>query len=148
MKRTIIIALAAFFLLSGCSAEYQLERREDKLIGAWAFDKAYYNEDGAIFRDNVIREFDGDVIEFFSDFSCVYDDYSLRSAFWGDWVLNYERGYFDDEPDIDFFLDMTFFDRGRVAFSYFSSVTLLTNNRLHIRVHDRRGVYTFKLRRI
>jgi hypothetical protein len=148
MKRTILFSLAVIFLLSGCSPEQRLERKEDRLIGAWTFEKAFYNEDGALFRDNVIRDFEGDIIEFLPDFSCIYDDYSLRYAFWGDWIMHFDRGYYDDEPDIDFFLDMTFFDNGRVAFSYFSSVTLLTNNRLNLRVHDRRGVYIFKLRRI
>lgn len=143
-----MFVLAALFLLSGCTADYRLERKEDKLIGAWTFEKAFYNEDGALFRDNVIRDFEGDIIEFFPDYSVVYDDYSLRYAFWGDWLMYYERSNYDNEPDVEFYLDMTFFDNGRVAFSYFSSVTLLTSNKLHLRVHDRGGVYTFKLRRI
>ncbi len=148
MRRTIFFTLAALFLFGGCSPDYRLERKEDKLFGAWIFDRAFFLEDGDLFRDNVTREFEGDILEFFSDYSVVYDDYSLGVAFWGDWIMNVERGRFDNEADLEFFLDMTFFDRGRVAFSYFSTVTLLTNNKLNLKVHDRGGVYTFKLRRI
>ena len=147
MKKAIFLSLLAIFLFTTCSPDFRLERKEDRLMGAWIFEKAWYREDGDLFRDNVIREFEGDVIEFFGDYSCVYDDYSLNYAFWGDWELFYERSFYDDEDDVEFYLDMTFFDRGRVEFAYFSSVTLLTRNKLNLRVHDRGGVYTFKLRR-
>jgi len=149
MKQLILFCAGAIFLLAGCSKEQLIERKEDKLIGAWEFDKAFYKEDRDIFRENIIHDFDNDIIEFYPDYSAVYDDYSLRAVFDGFWEVVVDDDYFDGESDLEFFVNMGFYDYiNNEAFGYFASITQLTRNRLKIRAHNNRGVFTFKLRRI
>lgn len=148
MKRLLFVCLSMSFILSSCSLDYRLERREDRLYGRWAFDEAFYRNNGAIFRDNIFDEFGGDIVEFFPDYSAAYEDASRGGDFfWGEWEIFAERDNGDD--DVDFFLDMYFFDdRGFESFSYIGEVRNLTYNRMRIRAYDRDGVYTFRLRKI
>ena len=149
MKNAIPMALLLLGLLSSCTIEDRLERREDRLQGTWYFERAFYKADGALFRDNVINEFDGDAITFFNDYTALYDDYSLEATFDGDWSLFADRSFYDDEnEDVEFFLDMSFYDFvNQEDFTYYGNVTRLTRNRLNMRVNLRNGFYTFKLRR-
>ncbi len=148
MKR-ITLLLLSMLALASCSDDYRLERREDKLIGAWAFDRAWFRENSELFRDDVTNEFLGDVIEFYGDYDAVYDDQSLREAFGGEWELILDRSAYDGENDVEFFLDMNFYDpRANDFFGYYAAVTQLTENKLHLRASTATGVYTFKLRRI
>ncbi|MEM8523795.1 MAG: hypothetical protein AAGG68_04085 [Bacteroidota bacterium] len=149
MKKGIILLLAAAFILGSCSNNALLNRKEDRLLGAWEFEDASFKEDGDLFRDNVDDEFEGDVIEFFGDGTALYDDFSLNAVFDGTWVLQLDR--FDDngESDAEFFLDMTFFDFvNRKEFSYFTNAITLTNNRMTLIANTRSGEYRFKLRKL
>lgn len=134
-----------------CTLEGRLERKEDKLQGAWEFDKAFYRDDWDLFRDDVMDDFRGDIIEFYGDYSAVYEDDSENIIFDGEWEMFYECvwDHVDDEEDVEFYLDMYFFDDdNRESFAYFTSVNLITKNKLHLKAHTRDGVYTFKLRKI
>lgn len=148
MKKVIPFLLFAIWVLAGCTIEDRIERKEDRLLGTWYFERAHFKEDGDLFRDNVINEFEGDIITFFDDYTALYDDYSLQAVFDGDWGLFADRGTYDNEDDVEFFLDMSFYDFvNREDFNYYASVTLLTRNKLNLKVHLRNGFYTFRLRR-
>ncbi len=149
MKRLALLCSISIFLFTACSDNARLNRKEDRLIGFWEFEKATFKEDGALFRDNITDDFEGDVLEFYSNYEAVYDDVSAGILFFGDWELILDRDSFDGEEDVEFFLDMRFFDEfNRPAFDYFTSVTTLTNNRLELIASNPRGRFTFKLRRI
>ena len=138
-------AMTALSVCTACSLDVQLENREERLLGAWYFDKAWYKDDRALFRNNVIDEFEGDVIEFFDDYAAVYDDAGTRELYWGDWTLSAFRG---GDDDVDFLLDMEFYnERDRLVYDFLSNVTLLTRNKLNITVHEPSGIFTFRLRR-
>lgn len=147
MRKTLPLLLLST-ILSACSLDYQLERKEDRLMGSWTFTHAFYKDNGAIFRDNIFPEFAGDVIEFYPNYEASYDDASNRYLYWGDWEVFAQRGGADDD-DIEFFLDMFFYDeRGYESFSYIGTVRRLTRNSLKIEAYDRYGEYTFRLERI
>lgn len=148
-KSTLVSALLAVVLFTACSDDFILDRREDRLIGDWRIEKAFYRENGDVFRENVLDEYENDVISFFRNYEAQYDDVSRRELYGGNWELILDRGFFDDEDDREFFLDLIFFDRfGRPAFDFNGEVIHLTNERLHIRVNDRSGTYLYKLRRL
>lgn len=153
MKKLISIAMLALalavLLLGSCSDDYRLDRREDKLIGSWEFEKAFFKENDELFRDDVTNDFAGDIIDFFGNYEAVYDDRSARQAYDGDWELILDRSTYDDETDVEFYLDMRFYDPDfDETFGYFAAVNLLTENKLNLRASTATGVYTFKLRRI
>ncbi len=152
MRSTFTLFLIVTLFI-GCSNEARLIRKENKLIGAWEFDKAFYKRDGALFRDNIFNEFAGDIIEFFPNYEAIYDDASARAIFDGWWeIILDEDTYFTEEgsdSDIEFFLDMCFDDFVvNEEFCYFGSICRLSKNRLVIEARDRRGEYTFKLYRL
>lgn len=148
MKNALLICLLLAGLGTSCTIEDRLERREDRLLGTWFFDRAFYKGDYDLFRDNITNEFEGDVITFFDDYTALYEDYSLDAAFDGQWALFADRGFYDDDEDVEFFLDMEFYDYvNNEDFAYYSRVTRLTRNKLNIRVNLRDGYYIFRLRR-
>ena len=144
-----LILFAIITTALSCSDYARLERKEDRLIGAWEFDKAFYRNSWQIFRDDVFDEFRGDIIYFNEDYSAEYDDASLGIVFDGQWEMFFEREWDGDDEDIEFFLDMYFYDvDGNESFAYFTCVNLITRNKLNIRARTRNGFYTFKLRKI
>ena len=148
MPRVLFVLLIFLISFSSCSLEARLDRKEDRLVGRWVFHKAWYKDNNALFRDNIFNEFAGDIVEFYYDYEASYDDASRRQFYWGEWDIFAQRERRDDD-DIDFFLDMYFFDdRGFESFSYIGECTLLTRNKLHIRAYDRGGEYIFRLRRV
>lgn len=149
MKKSFILLILSLTLVLGCSPDYLLERKEDKLIGLWSFEKAFFRGNGDLFRENVIDEFRGDRIEFFSNYDAIYDDYSLNATFDGVWELSFDRFVDDDGDDVEFFLDMTFYDYTvDEPFSYNCGVNQITRNRMELKARTRNGVYTFKLEKL
>ena len=49
-KITLLLPLI-ILILASCSTNYRINKKENKLIGAWVFDKVFYKEDGALFRE-------------------------------------------------------------------------------------------------
>lgn len=146
MRSIFTLSLLSLFLVS-CSLDFQLDRREDRLVGRWAFDRAFFKDNGALFRDNIYNEFAGDIIEFYPDFEASYEDASERFTYWGDWEIFAQRGGGDE--DTEFFLDMYFYDdRGFESFSYIGEVRRLSRNVLRIEAYDRFGEYSFRLVRV
>ncbi len=152
MTRLSLLLIVGTVLLNTSCTDYQrLERKEDRLIGAWEFDKAFYKDDTDLFRDDVYDQFRRDVIEFYTDYTAVYDDDSEGELFDGDWQMSFERFYDDweDDSDVEFYLDMTFWDHTiGETFSYYTRVTFITRNKMTLKARTRNGVYTFKFRKI
>lgn len=140
--------IAIVLLASACTDELRIERREDRLRGAWIFESASFRDNNAIFRENRDAEFVGDIIEFYRDYTALYDDRRERTTYDGDWELILDRGSFDDDDDAEFFLNMDFYDRGRPALSFFCGVNNLSWERLNLRANTRDGVFFFRLRRL
>jgi hypothetical protein len=147
--RTIVAFILLTVVMSSCSLDYRIDRREDRLIGRWVFDRAFYKDNGALFRENIFNEYAGDVIEFYPNFEAAYDDASQRYTYWGEWEIFAQRGGGSGDDDTEFFLDMYFYDdRGFESFSYIGEVKRLSRNVLRIEAYDRFGEYTFRLERI
>jgi hypothetical protein len=148
MRLLLVLAVAAFFLTS-CSNEALLNRRENRLVGTWVFQKASFKENGDIFRDNISEDFEGDAIQFFPNYTALYDDFSLNAVFDGEWALFLDRDADGDDNDREYFLDMTFFDSvNRENFSYFTNVTRLTNNNMTLIANTQAGQFRFKLDKV
>ena len=75
MRTAVLLFLALTITLGSCTKEGIIRRKEDRLIGAWEFDKVFYKKDFALFRDNITDDFRHDIMEFFPDYTAVYDDY-------------------------------------------------------------------------
>lgn len=149
MKKLLILAITGMVLFSSCSDEEIVERREDKIEGTWEFEKAFYKRDNALFRDNVLEDFEGDLIHFHADQTAIYVDNSLDESFDGDWFVVLERYYDQDDVDREFFLDMEFYDSvNDESFFYYGNIQWLTKKRLNFTAWDDNGEYTFKLRKV
>ena len=129
--------LLLFLVFVGCSIEDRIERREDRLLGAWQIDKATFKDDNALFRDNVTGDFRGDRVTFFPDYTLLYET-GTGQLFDGYWVISAVR---DRDDDTEFTLDADFFDlRGRPAFQWLGTIDRLSNNSLNVTVFERGGV--------
>jgi len=149
MKKHVYLLLLVPFLLTSCITEWRLNNKEDRIMGVWEIEKAHYKEFGALFRDNITNRYNGDRIEFLPDFTVIYDDYSQRRFSYGEWELFATREYFDDDRDIDFYVDMYFYDdRGGLLFDLNGAVQRLTYNRFTLRVPDRGGETILRMRKI
>ncbi|MBX2815170.1 MAG: hypothetical protein KTR24_04205 [Saprospiraceae bacterium] len=153
MKTQLHWVIVLVFLISSCTKEGAILRREDKLVGAWEIEKVTYKRDVALFATDVTDDYMGDIMEFFPDFTAIYDDYSLGEVFDGDWRLLYEEDAFWSEDaeisDLDFHLDATFYDHQvDEEFYFFGDINRLGRNKLHFDMLDRRGEFRFRLRRL
>lgn len=153
MKKQLLAFVLFALLYSSCSKEGAILRREDRLIGAWEIEKVTYKRDVALFARDVTDEYMGDIMEFFPDYTAIYDDYSLGEIFDGDWRLLYEEdAYWDSDAeisDLDFHLDANFYDDiADEEFFFFGDINRLGSRVLQFDMLDRRGEFRFKLRRI
>ena len=57
MKKLLLPLVLFTLVLGACSKEYIIERKEDKIIGAWEIDKVFYKKDFALFRDDISYQF-------------------------------------------------------------------------------------------
>ena len=145
MKNLLLLLLIGIIGVSSCTKEGIIRRKEDRLIGAWAFDKVFYKRDNALFRDNITHEYRNDVVEFFPDYTAVYDDFSLRAVFAGEWSIIAD----EDVDDLEIFVDAVFYDfLNREDFYLFGSIDRLNRNKLNLEASDRNGKFTFRLRRL
>ena len=149
MKRYLPLFVLLAILMTSCSKEAIIHRKEDRLIGAWEFEKVFYKGDHALFRDNITHEYANDIIHFYPDYTATYDDASLRSIFDGEWALIVDEDYYDGDHDLEFFVDAIFYDfiNGE-DFTMFGSIDRLNRNKMRLEASDYRGTYTFKLRRL
>ena len=144
----LITMLVVLVILSTCSNEYRIERKEDRLIGSWIFESASFRENGALFRENLDAEFEGDIIDFYGDYTADFDDRRDKIIYPGNWELILNRADFDNDNDTEFYLDMDFFDRGRPIMTYLCGVNNLGYERMNLRANTRGGIYFFRLRKL
>lgn len=139
MKNFLPLALLFVLFASGCSIQERIENREDRLIGSWELDRAFFYEDGNLFRDNITNEFRGDRITFFPDFTLLYEA-GNGELFDGFWAISALRDQEDGDDDIEFLIDADFFNfQGQVAFSWIGQIQRLGNNNFNVRVQERTG---------
>lgn len=151
MRNYVLLLVACTVIVcSSCSDEYFLERKEDKIVGTWEFEKAFYKEDGSLFRDNITHQYADDQVNFYGDYFAEYVDASLNTVFPGEWQILLDQDiYFTDDQtsrNLEFFIDATFFDLvAGEEFTFFGSIDRLDRNVLRFEASDRDGTYTFKL---
>lgn len=142
MKNLLFVSLfATLFFASGCSIEDRIQRREDRLIGTWVIDRAVFDEDGALFNDNITDEFRGDRVTFFPDNTVEYVT-GNGQVFVGTWFIDALR---DLDDDLEFTIDADFFDGGGfIAFRWIGTISRLTENNFNLSVSEIDG--TLRLR--
>lgn len=144
MKNFLFLAVLTTIFLSGCSIQDRIERREDRLMGTWALDRAFFWGDGALFRDNVTNDFRGDVITFSPDFTLFYEA-GNGEIFDGVWGISALRDNFNDNDDVDFLIDADFFDvNGNFAFQWIGQIERLGRNNFNVRIQERNGELVMK----
>lgn len=143
MKKILILLLLSTVILSSCTDDQILDRKERRVTGTWKIDRATFREDWSLFNDNVIGFYQDDQITFYDDYSAVYNDNSLQALFEGDWGLILER---DADDDRFTYIDMRFFDTvNEEEFTYFAEITFLTHRKMKMTVITDDGRYRFKL---
>ncbi|MFZ9046117.1 MAG: hypothetical protein ACO2ZZ_09625 [Cyclobacteriaceae bacterium] len=151
MKRFCLLAsVASLLFLIGCSEEELINRREEKIIGSWTFEKAYFTGRSALFRDDISHLHENDLIIFNSDFTASYDDQGQRLVFDGDWFVVLETFTGPDGVENVYFLDALFYTGGRqrADFGFYAEIEWLTQNKMTITFIDEDGEYRYKLRKI
>ena len=123
MAHRYAVLLLGIILISSCTIEDLIERREDRLIGSWEIDRARFDEDGFSFSDNIISEYRGDVLTFYSDGSLEYIE-DNGEVFTGTWFIDALRG---GEEGTEYTLDADFYDiDGFLVFRWLGDITRLT----------------------
>lgn len=74
-------------LIHSCSIENTLDRKADKLIGAWKIEKVIYDKYGSLFKKKVTSDYRNDEFEFMPDHRVFYYDDDLDFEFDGNWEL-------------------------------------------------------------
>jgi len=148
MKQLVYFGILILFL-SSCTERGRLERRADRIGGKWYFDRAFYKEDNALFRNNLMDDYRGDQIIFHEDGFAEYYDASLDAYFGGDWVLTLHKYNYHDGSERIYTLDMEFYDYiHRDRFSIYCDAVKIGLNNLNLESYDDFGTYTFKLNKI
>ncbi|SEQ89931.1 hypothetical protein [Neolewinella agarilytica] len=141
MKNLYILLAFSLMVTSGCSISDRIERREERLLGTWVIDRATFDEDGALFNNNLTDEFRNDRITFFPDGTLEYVA-GNGEVFAGPWFIDALR---DLDDDLEFTLDADFFDnRGFLAFRWVGTISRLTENNFNINISEVDG--TLRLR--
>lgn len=141
MKYLHALVFSFLFLAYGCGIDSRLERREDRLLGTWEIERAVFNEDGALFNDNITDDFRGDRITFFRNGQLEYVTGDGR-FFAGTWFIDALR---DLDDDLEFTMDADFFEpNGRPAFRWLGTIDRLTNNNFNINVAEVDGTLRLK----
>lgn len=140
MKFLYPLFAICLLLATGCSIEDRIERREDRLLGTWVIQKATFDEDGALFNDNVTRDFAGDRVTFLRGGRVEYVTGDGR-FFDGTWFIDALR---DLDDDLEFTIDADFFDGPRLAFRWIGTISRLTQNDFNISVSEVDGTLRMK----
>lgn len=151
---TIYLSIAsvfAFFLLVGCQKEDAngLDRREQKTVGTWKFEKAKLNT-GIFSSEDVIHEFDEDELVINNDFTATYFDAETNSRMSGTWNIRVETSsdYSDEdcpkyEKEITLRLSMTD-DQGIIHDLSLDNYSV-NNKRIKGSRYSNKGSYKFEL---
>jgi len=138
MKNKYAIILLGLFLITSCTTEELIERKEDRLIGSWEIDRARFDEDGFFNVDNITNEYRGDELTFFENGSLEYVE-SDGEVFTGSWFIDALRGGGDDDSTL-YTLDADFYDfNGNLVFRWLGDIDKLTYRNFNISISDRNG---------
>jgi hypothetical protein len=151
MKRFYLLSGVLFMLfLMSCSEEELIDRREDRIVGSWAFEKAFFTGNNALFRDNISHLYEDDIITFNLDYTATYDDKGQRITFDGDWFVVLETFTGPDGAENVYFLDALFYEENSrdSEFGFYAEIEWLTYNKMTIIFFDNDGEYRYKLRKI
>jgi hypothetical protein len=150
MKKVyLLITVLTMLGMMSCSEEELIERREDKIIGSWRFEKAYFTGNNALFRDNISHLVKDDVITFYHDYSASYDDAGQRIQINGDWLVVLETYTDPDGAENIYFLDALFYgDNPEDDFGFYAEIIWLSQNKMTINFFDDNGEYTYKLEKV
>lgn len=136
-----LLATTALFTVTGCSIEDRIERRQDRLIGTWEIDRATFDEDGALFNDNITDDFRGDRLTFLPGGRVEYLTGDGR-LFIGTWFIDAIR---DLDDDLEFTLDADFFGpTGFLEFRWLGTIQRLSENNFNLNIAEVDG--TLRLR--
>jgi len=140
MKYLLAFTISTVFLLTGCSIEDRIERREDRLLGTWEIQRAVFDEDGALFNDNITEDFAGDRVTFLRGGRLEYVT-GNGQFFEGTWFIDALR---DLDDDLEFTIDADFFDGRRLAFRWVGTISRLTRNDFNLNVSEVDGTLRMK----
>ncbi|MEO0732987.1 MAG: hypothetical protein AAFZ52_09140 [Bacteroidota bacterium] len=133
MKLLYLACAIVLFTTTACSIEDRIERREDRLVGTWVIDRAVFDEDGALFNNNITDDFRGDRLTFLPGGRVEYLD-DNGEFFTGTWFIDAFR---DLSDDTEFTLDADFFDRfGFLAFRWSGTIQRLNENNFNLNVAE------------
>ena len=136
MTNKFLLLLMGIFLMSSCTIDELIERREDRLIGSWEIDRARFDDFGFSFSENIISEYRGDILTFYRDGSLEYRD-NTGEIYNGTWYIDALRG---GEEGTEYTLDADFYDiDGFLAFRWLGEITRLTYRNFNINIADRDG---------
>ena len=121
-------------LITSCSLEERIERREDRLIGSWRLDRATEQNFGAIFWDDITDEYRGDRVSFSADETLIYET-GAGELFDGNWRIRSVNGGGDNGTE--FIIDAEFYDEDfELAFSWVAEIERLDRSRLKIVIQE------------
>ena len=140
MKILCPLFAICLLLATGCSIEDRIERREDRLLGTWEIQRAVFDEDGALFNDNITDDFAGDRLTFLRGGRVEYVT-GNGQFFDGTWFIDALR---DLDDDLEFTIDADFFDGRRLAFRWVGTISRLTNNDFNLSVSEVDGTLRMK----
>ena len=147
--RFVALSLGLLFLLSSCSIENAIDRREEKLIGAWKIDKVIYDGYGRLFKKKVTADYRHDEFEFLPDHRVYYYDDDIGVEFEGDWEIVPQRQFdHDGDEEVEFYIEMFFYDPAyNDVFGYYGYISKLNRNKFRFFVSDAGGELEFRFRR-
>ena len=138
MTYRLAILLLGIFIITSCTTEQLIERREDRLIGSWEIDRARYDADGLFNSSNITNEYRGDELTFFENGELEYIE-NNGEIFTGTWYIDAIRGGGEDDNTL-FTLDADFYDiDGFLVFRWLGDIDRLTFNNFNISISDRDG---------
>lgn len=139
----LLFTIIATSLASSCSIQDRIENREDRLLGTWVIDNAFFRRDGALFRDNVLNDFRGDRITFLPDGTVEYVT-GNGEFFDGPWFIDAIRADATND-DLEFTIDADFFDGfGNLAFRWVGTIDRLGSRNFNVNISERNGVLRLK----
>ena len=144
---TFVIGVSVVF--NSCTIDHRLDRKADKLVGAWVIEKVIFDKYGSLFNKKVTREYRNDEFEFLPDGRVYYFDDDINYEFEGNWDIVAERGHnHEGDEEYEFYVEMHFYDPVYDdAFGYYGYISRLNNNKFHFHVSDRSGELEFRFRR-
>ncbi len=143
-----VLCFAVLYTVFSCSIDDAVDRREDKLIGAWQIHKVIHDKYGGLFKKKVTRDYEYDEFEFLPNHTVFYYD-DIGVEFEGNWEVVPERRYdHDGDKEIEFYIEMFFYDPVyKDVFGYYGYISRLSRQNFTFHVSDGNGELEFRFTR-